>query len=936
MNRIPVSTYRLQFNARFRFDDAREIVKYLSALGIDYVYASPIFKARTGSTHGYDIVDPNQFNPELGSSEEFDALVAGLQERGMGWLQDIVPNHMAVSYDNHMFVDVMENGAGSEYYNFFDIIWDHPHQSIKGRLLAPFLGKFYSECLENGEIQLRYDTNGFTVNYYDLRFPVRIESYATILGHRLQALKQKMGRNNPDFIKLLGILYVSRTLEPGYETGERRDQTRFVKRILWELYSTNGRFRTFLDENIALFNGPTGETDRFNLLHSLLSEQLFRLSFWKVTTEETNYRRFFNINGLISLRVEDEDVFLKTHKLIFNLVAENTINGLRIDHIDGLYDPTAYLKRLRDKVGDVYLIVEKILDSRERLPEAWSVQGTTGYDFINCVNALYCDSANERELNRLYSAFIQFKPSYKDLFHDKKELVIDKDMSGDVDNLAQLLKSISANDRYGIDITLNGLRRAIVEVLACFPIYRTYLSGDYVRPEDCEYINEAVSMAKSRRPDLVYELDFMQRFFCLQFDSSSVDEDKNDLLDWVMRFQQMSGPLMAKGFEDTTLYVYNRLLSLNEVGGDPSRFGISINEFHNFNKQRSESYPHSMNAGSTHDTKRGEDVRARINVLSEIPQEWEARIRSWNRMNRSQKRKVNGAAAPDKNDEYFLYQTLIGSFPFREDELPAYGIRLKEHVIKAIREAKVHTGWLKPDSAYEDAFVFFVDKILFGNTEANLFLKSFLPFQVKIAHYGILNSLSQVFVKMVSPGIPDFYQGSELWDLSLVDPDNRRPVNFDERQRYLADIREREERNMPDLIDTLWAQASNGAIKLFLIYRILRARHSHRELFEAGAYLPLQVRGTFKNHVVAFARKHENTWALAVATRFFTSLVKDGELPLGGEIWQDTHVVLPAGCPTLWTDAVDSKEVDTEKAPTVGEILRSLPVALLLGRDRTH
>jgi (1->4)-alpha-D-glucan 1-alpha-D-glucosylmutase len=930
MNPTPVSTYRLQFSPTFGFGNARNIVQYLEDLGITDVYASPIFKATKGSSHGYDIVDPNQINPELGPNEDFEGFSADLKERGMGWIQDIVPNHMAVSYDNHMLVDVLENGEKSEFFNYFDIIWNHPYQSIKGRLLAPFLGRFYSECLESGEIQLEYNSNGFTVHYYDLRFPIRIESYSTVLGHRLHNLKQVMGRNNPDFIKLLGILYVCRAPEPDYEAGERRDQTRFVKRILWELYTTNGRFKTFVDENVDIFNGRDQASDGFNLLHSLLSEQYYRLSFWKVTTEETNYRRFFNINGLISLRVEDEDVFLQTHRLIFNLVAEGKITGLRVDHIDGLYDPTVYLRRLREKIGNLYLLVEKILAVEEQIPDSWPVNGTTGYEFINTLNGIYCESAHEKEFNRLYSSFVQYKPSYADLLYEKKKLIIDKDMSGDVDNLAHLLKRISANDRYGIDITLNGLRRAIVEVLACFPIYRTYMSPEYSRPQYWDYVVDAVSKAKSRRPDLFYELDFMLRFLCLQCQDLN-DEDKKHRIRWVMRFQQLSGPLMAKGFEDTTLYVYNRLLSLNEVGGEPSRFGVSVNEFHKFNKMRFESHPHSLSAGSTHDTKRGEDVRARINVLSEIPQEWEARIKNWNRLNKPGKSKINGAAAPDRNDEYFLYQTLVGSSPFREAELQAYIPRIKDYIIKAIREAKVHTAWLKPDTAYEEAFLAFLESLLSGTAEDNPFLKSFLPFQRKIAHYGMLNSLSQVFVKMVSPGVADFYQGSELWDLNLVDPDNRRPVDYQERKRLLAMIKDEEEANISGLIRRLWSQASDGGIKLFLIYRILSARKAHRQIFEKGDYLPLQVRGKLRNHVLAFARTDGNRWGVAVATRFFTPLVKEGVYPFGEDVWQDTQVTLPPECPSAWTDAVDSKVVNAAKFLSLGKILRDFHVALLLG-----
>jgi (1->4)-alpha-D-glucan 1-alpha-D-glucosylmutase len=931
--RIPLATYRIQFRGGFGFRKAQEILDYLILLGISDIYASPIFKSKKGSTHGYDVVDSNEINPELGPVQDFDTLHSELQKRGMGWIQDIVPNHMAIDYENQMLSDVLENGPNSEYFNFFDIEWDHPYESIKGRLLAPFLGKFYGDCLESGEIQLRYDQNGFTVNYYELRFPLKVTSYGTILRHRLNSLKRKIGRDHPDFIKLLGILYSLKTIETEDEIAERCDQVRFIKRMLWEIYTTNDHMRNFLNENLEIFNGRSKDPD-FNLLDSLLSEQFFRLSFWKVTTEETNYRRFFNINGLISLRVEEDAVFARTHQLILKLVEDGIFSGLRVDHIDGLYDPTEYLNRLRRKSDDLYLVVEKILDLHEDLPRIWPVQGTTGYDFINYLNGVFCKHANDREFKRLYQGFIQEKTLYKDLVYEKKKLIIDKDMSGDVDNLAHFLKRISGKDRYGNDITLNGLRRALVEVLACFPVYRTYMSED-VLEEDCwAYVEESIKKAKARRPDLLYELDFLHRFLCLEFGDHLSNEEKKNWIHWVMRFQQLSGPLMAKGFEDTTLYIYNRLLSLNEVGGNPAKFGISTKEFHKFAKRRKHDHPHSMNAGSTHDTKRGEDIRARINVLSEMPEEWDARIKIWNKLNREKKVSVNGSRAPDKNDEYFLYQTLIGSFPFYDSEMPEYVDRVKAYVVKAIREAKVHTAWLKPDTAYEEAFISFVEKLLLEPVDENPFLKSFIYFQKKVVHYGIFNSLSQTFVKIMSPGVPDFYQGSELWDLNLVDPDNRRPVDFEKRASMLQRIVQREDENVLELIDDLFTSVEDGGLKLFLIHQALKARKENAELFREGDYVPLEVEGTFNEYVLAFARTYEGRFAIAVAPRFFSTLVKNGEKPLGKEVWQDTRLVIPDNFPKSWTEVMAAGELTCEGTMEVGEILTKFPVALLVA-DQT-
>ncbi len=931
MSKMPLATYRIQFNSSYRFEHAIEIVDYLADLGITHLYASPIFKAKKGSTHGYDVVDPNQINPELGTSDDFERLSSELRKLNLGLVQDIVPNHMSVDYENTMLTDVLENGINSKFFNFFDIEWDHPYESIKGRLLLPFLGKFYGECLESGEIKIVYNENGFTVNYYDLKFPLKLESYANILQYGVSSLKNKIGKEHSDYLKLLGLIFVLRNLESAEEIGERYDQTRFVKRMLWELYTSNSEFRDFLNRNVEIFNNANGPNIGYNLLDSLLSEQLYRLSFWKVTTEETNYRRFFNINGLISLRVEDEDVFERSHRLILNMVGQGIFSGLRIDHIDGLYDPTAYLQRLRKRVGEIYVIVEKILEFDEELPSQWPIEGTSGYDFLNYLNSIFCKFANEREFNRLYSSFIQSRPFYRELVYEKKKLIIDKDMSGDVDNLAHLMKRISAKDRYGNDITLNGLRRAIVELLAFFPVYRSYIDESSAEATGLQYIEEAVNRAKGARPDLVYELDFLHRFLNLDFPDHFSEEEKRSWIKWVMRFQQMSGPLMAKGFEDTTLYIYNRLISLNEVGGNPSRFGISLETFHKFNRKRAQTHPFSMNATATHDTKRGEDVRARLNVLSEIPQEWEAKIRIWNRLNRDKRTPYNGSEAPDKNDEYFFYQTILGAYPFHASEMGNFIDRIKEYLVKAIREAKIHTEWLKPDSAYEDAFTNFAEKVLSGSEDTNYFLKSFLPFQKKIEHYGILNSLSQVLIKTCATGVPDFYQGTEFWDLSLVDPDNRRSVDFQKRIDALSELKQADRSNQDELIRELWESRQDGRIKMYLIYKALSARLANADVFQNGTYCSVPVRGKLKNHVIAFARKTESAWAVILTGRFFTSLVKQDQFPVGDKTWGDTLISIPNGCPPVWKDAITGQEIQILKWLRLSQILNKFPCAILIG-----
>jgi (1->4)-alpha-D-glucan 1-alpha-D-glucosylmutase len=929
--RIPIATYRLQFNPSFTFGDAKEVLSYLAELGISEIYASPIFKTRKGSTHGYDVVDFTQLSPELGGMEGFEGLIETVQDHGMGWLQDIIPNHMAYDCENQILVDVLENGPSSRYARFFDADWDHPYETMRGRLLAPFLGRFAGECLEDGKIQLAYGETGLTLGYYNLRFPLRIESYAAVLTRELDALKRKLGHDNPDFVKLLGVLHILKTLPSAQDANERYDQTAFVKKGLWELYTSSPEITTFIDANITAFNGQRGSPESFNLLDNLLAEQCFRLSFWKVATEEINYRRFFNINELISLRIEDRDVFDHTHSLIFRLVSAKKIAGLRIDHIDGLYNPADYLKRVRHRTGDLYVVVEKILAWGEELPSFWPVQGTTGYDFLNHVNGVFCKTEHERAFDRIYARFTGFRSSYEDLIAEKKRLIIGKHMAGDIDNLAHLMKKISGRSRHGSDITLYGLRRTLVEVMALFPVYRTYVSGDLFSDSDRSYIQGAVKRARQSNPGLTNELSFVENFLLLEFEDYLTEEEKRQWTHFVMRFQQFTGPLMAKGFEDTVLYVYNRLLSLNEVGGNPHKFGVSVGELHKFSDGRAQRWPLSLNATSTHDTKRGEDVRARINVLSEIPHEWNRAINRWTSLNRGKKKRLRGAAVPEKNDEYFLYQTLIGAFPLDEGEHPQFLERVKDYIVKAVREAKVHTAWLKPDTDYEEAFLFFVEEIL-RPSEDNRFLAEFLPFHRRVASYGAFSSLSQTLIKITSPGVPDFYQGSELWDLALVDPDNRRPVDFDKRRAVLRDIKEKAKADILVLIAELLSHMEDGRIKLFTIHRALEARKAHIELFQRGLYTPLEASGTYKDNVVTFARRYDHQWAAVLVPRFLTALINEGELPLGS-VWADTHIPLPQGAPPCWTDALSGQMIAPEGSLSAEEAFRYFPGALLLSQE---
>lgn len=931
--RIPLATYRIQFNPAFGFQAAQRILPYLQELGVSDIYASPIFKARQGSTHGYDIVNPSQLNPELGAEEDFTTLTADLAQREMGWLQDIVPNHMAYDSENPFLVDILEHGPHSEYSDFFDVAWDHPFDDFRGKLLTPLLGDFYGRCLERGELSLDYDEDGLTINYYHLWAPLRIESYARFLTHDMDRLARTLDRSHPDFVKLLGILYMAKNLSTETTGRERKDQALFIKELLWELYNSSEAVQGFIQQSLEIFNGHTEDSsERYDLLDSLLADQFFRLSFWKVGAEELNYRRFFTVNELICLRVEDLKVFQKTHSLIGQLVKAGHIQGLRVDHLDGLYNPEQYLRRLRTRCGeDCYVVVEKILEREETLPSEWPIQGTTGYDFLNQVNGLFCQQTNEPDFNGIYRRMVPHSPTYAEWMVERKHLIAATNLVGDVDNLGHLLKSIAGQYRYGRDFTLSGLRKAILEVMVQFPVYCTYINQDSISDRDRAYIQLAVAQAYKRIPQLQNELEFIEKVLTLDYEDLLSDDDKAQWLHFTMRFQQFSGPLMAKGLEDTLFYVYNRLISLNEVGGDPGTFGVSLEAFHTFNQRQLAQWPHTLNTTSTHDTKRSEDVRARLNVLSEIPEEWDQQVRRWQAINDPFKQVTQKRTIPDPNNEYFLYQTLVGSFPFGDDpdEYEAFVKRIKAYVVKAVREAKVYTAWLRPDTEYEEGFVSFVDRIL-KHHRHNEFLAEFRPFQKKIAEYGIYNSLAQTLVKLTAPGVPDIYQGTELWDFSLVDPDNRRPVDYDERLSFLQEIKRRCQTDLKSLLSDLKATREDGRLKLFLITRTLAARQRFRAVFEHGTYCPIVVDGERADHVVAFARIHQGQATLTVVPRFLTGLIAPDQDPCGKAVWGDTALVLPPDLHGPWYDALtDGKLRDQARLP-LGKILHRFPVALLV------
>ncbi|MEL7638817.1 MAG: malto-oligosyltrehalose synthase [Solidesulfovibrio sp.] len=928
----PVATYRLQFSPDFDFARCRGVLDYLAALGVSHIYASPIFRARPDSSHGYDVCDHTEISPALGGEAGLRKLIAAAGKRGLGWIQDIVPNHMAVSGENRLLVDVLENGPASRYYQSFDIDWDHPYESIKGRMLAPFLGNFYGRVLEAGEITIGFDADGFFVRYYELRFPLRIDSYVRILTLDLERLREALGRDAPDYVKLLGVLYTIKSLPADDARDERYDQISFVKRMLSELYEGSEAVRGHITANLDRVNNGAGEAgegeDRRALLESLLAEQYFRLSYWKVAGEEINYRRFFSINDLISLRVEDEAVFRHSHGRIFELVKEGLFSGLRVDHIDGLYDPARYLRRLREAVGEAYVVVEKICLAGEALPAFWPVAGSTGYDFLNAVCGLFVNGGQEKAFERIYAGFTGRRQRAEDVVVWKKSRIIETHMYGDVENLARLINAVSSLDRRGFDITLRSTKRALSEVLAHFPVYRTYISPDAIRPADIGSVRTAIRRAKRHNADLAYELDFLERFLLLQYDEHLSEDKKALWTRFAMRFQQVSGPLMAKGVEDTAFYVLGRLLCQNEVGAQPGAFGLAPEAFHAAMADRAEHWPRSMSATATHDAKRGEDARMRLAALSEMPDAWRTALGRFFRANQPRKVMLGDKPAPDKNDEYMLYQALAAHWPAREADLAGFGERLAAYLVKAVREGKEHSTWLSPDLEYEKALTGFAEALLRDGPDS-AFAAVFAPLRRRVTELGYGYSLAQTVLKLVCPGVPDIYQGTEDWDLSFVDPDNRRPVDFAGRAQTLKELKAAFEADPVALCHALAASPEDGRIKFFTLWRGLAARGAHPELFANGGYRPARFEGALAGQAFGLWRLGEGEAALAVVPWRLADVAAGGGGFVLGKDWEDTRLAEAPEAGARLADTMTGREFSGEGL-YLKDLLRDFPVALLV------
>jgi (1->4)-alpha-D-glucan 1-alpha-D-glucosylmutase len=973
--KVPRATYRLQLNPGFTFRDATRIVPYLAELGVSDVYASPYLAASPGSSHGYDVADYAAINPELGSEADYRAFVAALARHGMGQVCDFVPNHMGIGHGrNAWWQDVLENGQASPYAEYFDIDWRPLKPELRDKVLLPILGDHYGAVLERGELQLRLEEGAFTVWYFDRPFPIAPPTYPRLLRHRLDALIEELSADDPDLLELQSVVTALERLpgnderDPGRIAERQREQT-IAKRRLADLLRASAPVRAAVAETVREFNGAPGDPRSFDLLDALLEEQVYRLASWRVAGEEINYRRFFAINELAAIRQEVPDVLAATHALMLRLVGEGAVTGLRIDHPDGLWDPAGYFRQLQAAAGralrgeeatggepmaegeaeagdelPLYLVVEKILEHGEPLPATWAVHGTVGYDFATAATGLFVDGANRKAFDALYARFTGEKVDFADLVYACKHLIMRRALVSEVNVLARALNRISEQDRRSRDFTWGTLREAMREVIACFPVYRTYLVCEdeegTVAERDRRFVEAAVAQAKRRNPGADPSvLDFVRDVLLLRHDVDLTEAQRAERCRFGMRFQQLTGPVMAKGLEDTAFYRYNRLTALNEVGGDPTQFGVPVAAFHRQNAERRRRWPHAMLCSSTHDTKRSEDVRARIAVLSEMPREWRAAINRWARLNRKRKTRVEGAPAPDRNDEYLLYQTLLGAWPDEEEgrEQPDWPDRVEAYLLKAIREAQRHTNWVNPNEAYEEATRAFVRAVLDPALSAP-FLADFAALRRRVAHLGAFNALGQQLLKLTSPGVPDVYQGTELWDLSLVDPDNRRPVDFARRARLLRDLRRR--KPSPRLARDLVRAKADGRVKLWLTQRALACRAAALDLFACGDYLPLAARGAQAGHVCAFARRlaaiDGEREVVVVVPRLVASLVKDDEsAPTGAAVWGETTIPLPdapvgGAYRNVFTDEVARvSEGPGGAGLRLAEVLATFPVALL-------
>ena len=953
---IPRATYRLQLNGAFTLRHATELIPYLSRLGVSHIYCSPYFRARPGSLHGYDVVDHNSLNPEIGDTADFNEFVATLRAHGMGQILDVVPNHVGImGSDNAWWMDVLENGPASPQAAFFDIDWQPPNPALAGKLLVPVLGESYGRVLESRELEPRFehDRGSFAIYYHEHRFPLDPRSYPRILepARKLMSPDALPPDARAEFESLIAAFghLPERNSASVDETAERNRDKEVHKRRLASMCAAYPGITGAIDRAVShLRSDPEAPLSR-DALHDLLEAQAYRLASWRVASDEINYRRFFDVNDLAALRMENQTVFENTHRFTLELLRAGKLDGLRIDHPDGLYDPEQYFRRLQSRAAEatgvpgirpgdlpLYLVVEKITASFEHLPPTWPVHGTTGYNFTNVVNGLFVDSSTKSRLDRTYHAFIGEPAEWKDTAYDAKRLILDTALSSELTVLTNHLARVARADRNTRDFTFRSLRQALTDIIASFPVYRTYVA-DSVSAEDRRFIDWAVASAKSRGSGIDFALYEFIRTTLLLETADNNEAGRERVRAFAMKFQQLTAPVTAKGVEDTALYRFHRLVSLNEVGADPDTFGVSVRAFHVDAKYRQKHWPHEMLATSTHDTKRSEDTRVRIDVLSEMPALWRQMLARWRRMNRLRKREIEGRPAPGPNQEYLLYQTLLGSWPVEEMDgqaLSEYCERIAAYMIKASREAKSRTSWSDRSKDYEDALTKFVHTLL-EMREGNLFLNDIKSVQARIARFGVLNSISQTLCKLTAPGVPDIYQGNDILDFSLVDPDNRRAVDYEQRARMLAALEAHGDAD-PKFARALLDNLSDGRAKLYVTWKALQFRKLRPALFRDGDYVAAHATGESASHLCAYARRLASEAVLVIVPRLYARLLGErNELPLGESVWGETAIELPQRLDgATLHNILDGSVVETQARDggyfvRVSSALASFPVALL-------
>lgn len=962
LNRIPLSTYRLQLGAGFGLRQVRELLPYLTRLGVSDLYLSPLFRSRAESSHGYDVVDHGAIDPDFGDINEFRQLAEAVQGAGMGILLDIVPNHMGVNdVGNAWWNDVLENGETSVFADYFDIEWRPPAQNMQHKVLLPFLGEPFGKILEKAELQLTYQAQRFQLMYWDRRFPITPSSWPAILDVALASFGTEAGDAEPttdDIIELESIVTQLRHLPtPDRQTiesmQEQYREQRVARRRLHDLAERSPAVQGAIDAALAEFNGREGEPRSFDLLEALLDQQWYRLAYWRVASDEINYRRFFDINDLAAIRVENPDVFEAVHRLVARFLEENWITGLRIDHPDGLLDPESYFDALHalyrrcrgqeDGASEIYLVAEKILSGDEQLLPSWHVCGTTGYELLNQIGRLQVDGEGLDELRDAYEALTDFDDLPADVLYQSKRAILVGAMASELQMLSTQLHRCAVEHRAARDFTLPKLQQALREVIACMSVYRTYVrpQGWDVSEPDYRCVATAVRMAKRRNPTFPASVfDFISSVILLEHPPGLSDEQAAARRRFALRMQQVTGPVTAKGVEDTAFYRYYPLASLNEVGGEIDAAALPVEEFHRLMQHRAALWPHAMSATATHDTKRGEDFRARLHVLSEIPQRWIATVERWQHLNIALTALSDDKESLDRNAEYLLYQTLVGCWPttpMDERQRGDFRDRIVAYMHKALREAKVNTSWVNQSPEYEETVQRVVSELIAGPS-SEVFRAELDELVRAIAGAGFVNGLVQAVLKGTLPGVPDFYQGSEFWDFNLVDPDNRRPVDFERRQRQLDELVSRYREDPARLAAELAAAWPDPAAKMLATWRTLQLRGKLGGLFTDGDYTPLEVEGALADHILSFARRRGDEWAVVVVPLRVHQLGAAASASNGVVLnadWADTAIVLPDEAPAAWRHEFTGRSIRTTHRAEGGcrlrveQLLSPLPAAVL-------